>query len=331
MDAFAFLERAAKGDPQPVYVLHGDDDFLKRQVVAALRQRVLGADDDGFGLATHVGDKATLAAIRDDIDTVAFLGGRRLVVVEQADPFISACRAQLEKWLPTCTGPNVLVLVVGTWAANTRLYKVLDGPGSIVCKGPAASRLPDWCVSWAESAHGKQLAAPAARLLVDLVGPELGLLDQELAKLAVYVGDKSSISEDDVDALVGRSRAANVFKILVAVASGRPGEALAILDRLFDQGEEPLRVLGALSAQLRKLAQAARLAQTGTRLPDALKLVGVPPFALQEADQQLRHLGRRANHIYDWLLETDAGLKGASQLPPRVLLERLVLRLAAAS
>jgi DNA polymerase-3 subunit delta len=57
----------------------------------------------------------------------------------------------------------------------------------------------------------------------------------------------------------------------------------------------------------------------------------VPDYrtARQEAEQQLRHLGRRRlDHLYDWLLETDQGLKGGSQLSPRILLERLVVRLA---
>jgi DNA polymerase-3 subunit delta len=61
----------------------------------------------------------------------------------------------------------------------------------------------------------------------------------------------------------------------------------------------------------------------------ALEEVGVPPFGIKQAEQQLRHLGRRrAEQIYDWLLETDQGVKGSSQLSPRTLLERLVLRLA---
>jgi hypothetical protein len=45
----------------------------------------------------------------------------------------------------------------------------------------------------------------------------------------------------------------------------------------------------------------------------------------------MRHLGRRRlDRLYDWLLETDQGMKGGSALPPPVLLERLVVRLARA-
>ena len=81
--------------------------------------------------------------------------------------------------------------------------------------------------------------------------------------------------------------------------------------------------------QLRRLAQAARASQQGQPLSTALDRAGVPPFAQRGCEQQLRHLGRpRTDRLYDWLLEADQGLKGSSQLPPRTLLERLVVRLA---
>src|SRR5947208_624184 len=92
------------------------------------------------------------------------------------------------------------------------------------CCAPASS-------AWAEARHGKQLSQAAARLLVDLIGEEMGQLDQELAKLAVYIGQASKIDADDVDKLVGQSRAANVFEILNTLAAGQPPKALAILEQ----------------------------------------------------------------------------------------------------
>src|SRR5262249_44650802 len=170
---------------------------------------------------------------------------------------------------------------------------------------------------------------PAAELLVNLIGADMGQLDQELTKLALYVGPADRIDSGDVDKLVGCSRAENTWKIFDAIAQGQPAEALAILDRALDQGEEPIRILGAFSMQLRRLAQAARLAQMGQPLRAALEQVGVSSYNLKGCEQQLRYLGRRRiDRLYDWLLETDLGLKGSSQLPARTLLEKLVVRLA---
>src|SRR5258708_6022240 len=121
MDSSDFLQHAARTKPQPIYVLHGDEDFLKRQVLTALKTLVLGGDPDSFGLSTHSGDKATFAAVREDLDTLPFLSPRRLVVVEKADPFVSRSRASLEKYVAQPSATGVLVLDVQTWPATTRL------------------------------------------------------------------------------------------------------------------------------------------------------------------------------------------------------------------
>jgi DNA polymerase-3 subunit delta len=333
MECLTFLDRADKLKPQPVYVLHGDEPFLKRQAQRCLRQLLLGPDEDGLGASSFDGDKATWPGVLEELQTLPFLVPRRLVVVEGADPFVTRERAKLEKYFAEVAAkPQVkgtLVLDVNTWQANTKLAKATPDAWTITCKAPASHSLPQWCAAWCQSQHGKQLTGQAARLLVDLVGPEMGLLDME--KLAAYVGDAKSIGNHDVDALVGRSRLENTWRIFDLIGTGQSGEALGFLERLFDQGEEPMKLLGAFSLQLRRLAQVARLATQGVPMHSAFEEVKVPPFARQGCEQQMRHLGRRRlDQLYDWLLAADSGLKGGSQLPPRVVLERLVVRLARA-
>jgi len=329
MDALSFLERAARAKPLPLYVVYGDEDFLKRQVRLALRALVVGADADELACSSHAGETATFAEVHDELETVPFFNARRLVVVEDADPFVTRCRTHLEKAVGSLPDRGTLVLEVKSWPANTRLAKLVDASATIECKASKAYLVPQWCVKWAQAQYGKQLSRPAAELLVDLVGPEMGLLDQELLKLAIYVGTAATIETEDVDRLVGSNREENVWKIINAIGAGQTAAALKILDGLLDHGEEPLRILGAFGNQLRTLARAARLSQQGTPLAAALEMAGVKPFALREGEQQLRHLGRRrVARLYDWLLEVDSGLKGGSPLPPRTLLERLVVRLA---
>jgi DNA polymerase III subunit delta len=329
MDSLAFLERAAKGKPQPVYALPGDEDFLKRQVVLALRRRVLGEGDDGFGFSSYPGDKAIWSTVHDELQTLPFLGVRRLVVIDGADPFVTAHRAALEKYVAAPSATGVLVLVVKTWPANTRLAKLIDAGGTITCNTPAAARLPEWCARWCQAHHGKPLAAPAAQLLVELIGPEMGLLDQELAKLAAYVGDAAKIEAADVDRLVGNSRAEEVWTIFDAIGAAKSAEALAVLDRLFDQGQPTQMLLGAFSYQVRQLARAGRLIAQGKTLATALAEAGVQHWRADRTEAQMRHLGRRRlARLYEWMLEADLGTKGGSQLPEKVQLERLVVRLA---
>jgi DNA polymerase-3 subunit delta len=95
-------------------------------------------------------------------------------------------------------------------------------------------------------------------------------------------------------------------------------------------------VLAQISASLRRLAAATRLVfqaeAAGHRaiLSEALAQAGVRPFVIQKVERQLRRLGRaRGSRLYRWLLEADLDLKGDSEMPPRLILERLILQLAA--
>jgi DNA polymerase-3 subunit delta len=328
MDALAFLEKKS-AKLAPLYVLFGDEDFLKRQAMAVLRAQAFGDQGDDFGLVTFSGESAVFADVRGELETVPFLSPRRLVVVDRADPFVTKHRALLEKYAASPGGTGILVLDVKTWPSTTRLAKLVPEAATIVCKAMAEYRLAKWCSTWASARYGKQLSAAAAALLVNFVGGDMGQLDQELTKLTIYVGTVEQITPADVDQLVGQSRAENVFKIFDAIGTGQTGPALRILDGLFTQGEDALRILGAFSSQLRRFVQVARLVEQGVSFFEACARVGVPPFARQRTEEQLRHLGkRRIDQLFDWLLEADLGMKGSSQLPPRTILERLVVRLA---
>ncbi len=329
MDSLTFLDRPAKAKPQPIYVLHGDEPFLKQRVVESLRTLVLGAEGGEFGLSTYAGDKANYAEIFDELQTLPFLSPRRLVVIEEADTFVTRERARLEKYFAEPTARGVLVLTVATFPATTKLAKMLPDAGSIACKSPPAAKLVDWCAKWSAAHHGKPLTQDAARMLVDYVGAEMGQLDQEMAKLTSYVGTAAKISAKDVDALVGNRRAESTWKIFDLIGDGQTAQALAFLDRLLTQGEEPIKLLGAFSMQLRRMAQVAALSGQGISLGEAMDQVGVQPFVRRGLEQQMRHLGRRRlAQLYDWLVQTDLGLKGSSDLPARTQLERLVILLA---
>jgi DNA polymerase-3 subunit delta len=331
MDAMTFLDKGGKTKRQPVFVITGDEEFLKRRTLAALQAVIVGESDPSFAVSSYPGDKADFAAIRGELDTLPFLCEARLVVVEQADPFVTKFRAMLEKFVEKPATSGVLVLDVKSWPSNTKLAKLVPETATFVCKAPAAYKLAGWCAEWAKAHYGKKLPTNAAELLVDLVGPQMGLLDAELNKLAIYAGERPGIELADVDALVGRSRAANVFKIMDAVGDGKPAAALTILSELFEEGEAELAILGALGAQLRRLALAARLHRQGAPLDNAMDRAGVAkwPQARDSAVKQLKHLGwNRLDKLYDWLVEVDQGMKGGSPLPEKLQMERLIVRLA---
>src|SRR5438445_420799 len=115
MDALTFLDRAPPAKPQPIYVLAGDEAFLKRQVRGALEHAMLADADPTFAVSTYSGEQADWSAVRADLDTRPFFSDRRIVAVESADPFVTKYRAALEKYVGQPSQAGALILEVKTW------------------------------------------------------------------------------------------------------------------------------------------------------------------------------------------------------------------------
>jgi DNA polymerase-3 subunit delta len=332
MHAMEFLRRRESRDAKPLYAVYGDDSYLKREVLGHLVRLALGPDADELAVSRFPGEGARLADVLDEVRTLPFLTRRRLVVVENADPFVTAHRRELEAFAEHPAATGSLVLSVKTWPANTRLAKLVAQRGlAVECKSPREKEIPDWLVELADERDGVALDREAARLLVELVGPEVGLLASEVAKLATYVGPRKAIHRDDVARMVGAGRVETIWKTLEAATTGHCAEALDGLDRLLTSGEHPVGVLAAVAASLRKVHHAGALRRARRELREACREAGIPGFpgAIELTQKQHAHLGpSRVEALPERLLRTDLELKGASALSPRVVLERFFLQLA---
>ncbi len=314
-------------------VLPGSEHALKQSVIAALAQLVLGdGEDQETSLTRFSGKDVDLKAVRDELLTVSMWSDRRLVVVDGAADFVSKNRAGLEEYLEKPAKKSVLVLEVKSWPKNTRIAKSLAKCGLVIeCSELKGQALTRWIQETARTQHGKQLDGATAQLLAELAGSNLGLLEQEVTKLAAYVGENSRIGAEDVRKLVGGWKAETTWAMLDALRDGDISHALVCLEKLLVAGEAPQRILGGITFVFRKLAIATELARQGTSLSAALKQAGVFPRDVSPATRYLRRIGRpRAEKIYSWLLEADTAMKGGSRLPERIQLETLLVRLGGA-
>ena len=339
MNALDYLTDPSKYPAASVCAVHGDETFLKSEIIAAIRREVLGGDDGGFSLSTFAGRDVQRRDVLDALATVSlFGGGRRLVIVEDADGFVSEHRRELEDYVAKPARDAVFVLDVKTWPSNTKLAKAVAARGlAIECASPKERQLKTWLIQQARTVHEARLEAAAADVLCELVPPELGILVQEVAKLALLAGDDRVIDVELVRKNVGGWRARTTWEMIDAVADGRAADALAQLDRLIAAGEKPHGVLPQMASSLRRFATAAQLIEVAEaekrRLPlrDALSQAGVLPFKLNDAERQLRQIGRpRAKQLTRWLLAADLAIKGhnSSDDRARIELERLIVRLA---
>ena len=351
--AFDYLEKSTTVDAVPsIVVIFGDEPFLQQLVLRNVRQAVLQNEADEVPFTTLQGDTAEWRDVLDELSMHSlFGGGRRLVAVDAADSFVTKYRSELEDYAEHPRATGTLLLKVDKWASNTRLFKRIDQQGlQVDCRPPQKTvgrrkeldekRLLDWIAAWSQAQHKTKLNARAGDLLLQLVGPNLGLLDQELAKLSLFAGLGGEISPEMVRDVVGGWRTKTTWELIDAATAGNAAEALQQLDKLLQSGGNPMALFGQISWSLRRFAAATRFVQLAEKrgqritLPMALEQAGFhkwPQKAFENAGKQLRQLKReRAGHLYQWLLQADLSLKGSHSSPGRArfVLEHLIVRLS---
>lgn len=339
-----YLLAPASHNPGWVVVVAGDEAFLKREVLSAVRDRLTAGDD--LACTTMSGREAQWRDVSDALGSQSLFGGGSTVVLEDADTFVTRYRTQLEDHAARKQHAGALLLDVKTWPGNTRLAKTVAGVGltvkcSVPERNPQAGQFQrsarKWIAQRAEKTHGRPISPAAVEVLFELLPPSLGIMDQEVAKLALLVQGDGAIEPDLVQANVGGWRTQRAWDMIDAAADGDARTALTQLDRLLRAGEQPIGLLAQISSSLRKFAAAACLIEqdelSGRRpsLRNALEQAGVMKFKLGDAERQLKQIGRKRARLLDqWLLESDLALKGHNSTPARgrFELERLLVRLS---
>lgn len=316
---------------RPIYVVYGDDPFLRRESVRrAVREELPGEDAD-VGVARYEGASAKLADVIDELRTLPFFSKRRVVLVDDADTFVTAHRKELETYVDAPSRSGSLILVVKSWPSATRLAKSAATVGlAIECKEPGEAELLKWLPTYA-TGQGAKLGLDAAKLLLELVGPELGLLTAEIDKLAIATAHVGEIRREDVARFVEAGRIEEIWDVVNAAAEGRGVEAVKLLDDLIAKGEHPVGLLARMASPLMRLHHAGRFRAARLGLAEACEAAGIrtQPFFLQQVTRQHAHLGpRRVDRIPSELMQADLDVKGGSQLHPRVVLEMLLIRLS---
>src|SRR4051812_13125568 len=113
---------------KPVYALVGEDSFLQLEKLGELirkaGERIQRLDVDG--------ERAELAEVLDELRSFAMFGGSKLVVMRNADEFVTKYRAQLEDYLDAPSNSGTLMMRMASLPKNQRIYKLVVKVGEVV-------------------------------------------------------------------------------------------------------------------------------------------------------------------------------------------------------
>jgi DNA polymerase-3 subunit delta len=333
--------------PQPAptcYVFHGADEFTRAETLADFQRRLGPPDTVDLNTTRLEGATLTLAELRHACDAIPFLAEKRLVVVTglltrltaRKDRELSATQkevlAALADYLPGLPPTTRLVFVEDRpLPAAHPILQLAEREGWGYVKQfdpPRARDVPRWIEKRARQ-HAGQIEPQAAAHLAAVVGTDLRLLDQEIAKLVTYAAAERPITAADVDQVVPYAQAAVVFDLVDALGRRDGRTAAQTLHRLLDAGEHPLGLLGMIARQFRLLIQAKELKDEGATPRDVAQALRLHPFPARKLYHQATHFtAAQLEAVHRHLLDADVAIK-SGQLEAEVALDLLVAGLAA--
>jgi DNA polymerase-3 subunit delta len=291
----------------PLLLIHGEERHL---VDAEAQQWLDGARaQSSSDLNVEVIDApAKLDVVRRSLIEVPFLDPLRHVMVRDAPQLTERARRGADP-------PDVLATALRERAPTTVVCLVVHG--KVAQANPVLAALRDLGarVSFHQAVRGRDLRTwletrlrtaglrlpPAAvQHMVTVSNGDLGVLDNEVAKLRAYAAGRQALSVEEVTRLVGGDEQIEVWGVLDRLLGPAPGAGAAAVDGGLGGGMSSQYLIATMSGQIRDLLEAQEVLREGRGGASAVAAaLGAPPW---KAERLARQAGSVPGEVLEgWL------------------------------
>jgi DNA polymerase-3 subunit delta len=170
---------------RPIYWLEGEEPYYIDMLLNYAENNLLTPAEAEFNLTVFYGKDAEMPAIINACRRYPMFAERQVVILREAQMM-----RDVEGLIPYIEKPQPSTVFVVAYKD-----KKLDGRKQMVKE------------------QGLTIHARAQQLLVDHIGNDLSRLYNETVKLAVNLGKRKNITEDDIEEFIGVSKEFNVFEL----------------------------------------------------------------------------------------------------------------------
>ncbi|MDH7577237.1 MAG: DNA polymerase III subunit delta [Bacillota bacterium] len=307
-------KRLARGDFPALLLLHGEEQFLARELIQFLLARLEAREGsvDYLEWGEGVGE----AELSTALTTLPLGCSRRFVVA--GDPPLAVVTSSFKFLNPAL----VLVLLFRTKIkASEAAYRIGEERGWVVeCTPLKGKELLQWMQAEAR-VRGKELPVPAGEYLRFLCGDSLAQLRQEIEKASLFLEPAQKVITVAVLQKVGsRTAGRSVFELVDAMAERKAGAVRDVLADLLSQGHPPVLLVALLSRHFLQMLEAACLREEGVNPSRILEVMGLHPYAAKKLLKQVgSYRMEEIEAVLNSLLLLDRSIKEGKGAPHLLL------------
>ncbi len=248
-----------------VYVLYGEEDYLKRVYRHRLTKALVGSENE-INLNVYHGSGQNVKEIIELLNTPPFFSEYRMIILDECSLFNKNGDA-LAAFIPQLPEETVLLIVEGKLDKKeqaSKLFKAIKTHSGVLAeqKRQRESDLMDWAVRRFYNA-GKKITRPAMTALIRATLCDMETLAGEMDKLIAYTGDREAIRQEDVDAVTCVQMESRIFDLMDTVALKQTLAALQLYRDLLGQKVSAVWILSKIAEKFNELYQVKQLRAQG--------------------------------------------------------------------
>ena len=212
-----------------MYWLEGEEEYFIDKVVEFAEHHILNESEASFNLSVFYGKDANWADVVNACSRYPMFAERQVVLLKEAQQMKDI--EKLESYIENPLASTVFVVSYKEKKLDARkkFAKLVKEKGVLISTKKMYDReLPQWTQELLQS---KQLTITqkGLALLVDHIGNDLVRIENEIDKLSVNLGKRTTISEDDIEQYIGVSKDYNVFELQSALAAKDLARSIRII------------------------------------------------------------------------------------------------------
>ena len=266
-------------DFKKVYLLCGEEDYLKKQYKEKLKNALV-PDGDTMNFSIFEGKKTEPRAVIDLGETMPFFAERRVIFLEDTGFFKNQCQ-DLPEYLGELPEYLCMVFVESEVDKRSRMYKAVKKYGRIVEFGQQDSNTIMRWVLGILNREGRKITRSDMELFLTKTGTDMGNIERELEKLLCYTMGREVITKEDIEAVCTTQISNHIFDMIRAMTEKNQNKALELYYDLLALKEPPMRILFLLARQFNLILQVKELVKEGYDQGQIGKKAGLQPFVVR--------------------------------------------------
>lgn len=306
---------------KPVYLLFGEEAFLKNSYKNQMKAAITGGDTMNFnqfeGKGIDVKELISLA------DTMPFFAEKRLILAEDSG-FFKGGSEELLSYLPQIPETTCMIFVESDVDKRGKMFKKVKELG-YVCEMERqdGAQLARWAGTIL-AREGKKITGNTMELFLNMTGDDMENIRMELEKLISFTLGREVITAEDVEAICTVRVTNKIFDMVTAMVNRQTRKAMDLYEDLLTLKEPPMRILFLIARQFNQLLQAKELMGKGMDKGGIASRLKIPPFAAGKLMPQARTFSREQILSYvNLCVETEEAVK-TGKLNDRMAVELLL-------